>query len=398
MSWRDRLQRASFRGVEFRVEAHSSGSQRRLVVHEFPGIDAKLVQDLGRGVDVIRMRAYVIGEDYDRERDRLLAACQQRGPGTLVHPYLGELEVRCSEFRVEERTRVGGVAQLSLAFIEAGRTTEGIFPSTLAPRVEAERSAEEVQVAAAAGFQETLEQVENRGRFAQDIAGELRQAATFIRTLPLRGPVADVARFQRQVTGLADSALDLVAAPSDLADSVRDVIVGLGSAVESRTARLEFLLELLEQSPARPAGPVTSIFGRDGSRLARATSDLIRSLAAAQAVVAASEVEWEFLEQAEDALQRLRTGVDDVTDTVGDEVYTALRGLLSAAAGVMPTEPEALPSIERVTLSRTVPAVVLAYQRFGTRSRDEELVARNPSTVRHPGRLPGGATLEVLSQ
>ena len=53
MSWRERLQPASFRGVPFHVDAHSSGSSRRLSVHQFPGVDQKLIFDLGPDVDVV---------------------------------------------------------------------------------------------------------------------------------------------------------------------------------------------------------------------------------------------------------------------------------------------------------------------------------------------------------
>jgi len=42
-----------------------------------------------------------------------------------------------------------------------------------------------------------------------------------------------------------------------------------------------------------------------------------------------------------------------------------------------------------------MPAIVLAYRLYGDAERADEIVARN--RVRHPGFVPGGQPLEVLS-
>nr|MDM8590005.1 DNA circularization N-terminal domain-containing protein [Escherichia coli] len=48
MTWKDRLQDASFRGVPFKVEEESTGTGRRVETHEYPNRDKPYTEDLGK--------------------------------------------------------------------------------------------------------------------------------------------------------------------------------------------------------------------------------------------------------------------------------------------------------------------------------------------------------------
>jgi len=41
--------------------------------------------------------------------------------------------------------------------------------------------------------------------------------------------------------------------------------------------------------------------------------------------------------------------------------------------------------------------LVLAYSKYNDLGREKEIINRNRSLVSHPGFLPGGKTLEILS-
>ena len=126
MSWRDRLLPASFRGVAFHVARHNAGSGRRLVPHEYPGEDKPYTEDLGKRASTYQVDGYLVGDDYATVRDALTRACNEKGRGTLVHPYLGRLDVKCESIDVSERTDEGRMARVSMRFIEAGENT---YPS-----------------------------------------------------------------------------------------------------------------------------------------------------------------------------------------------------------------------------------------------------------------------------
>ena len=121
MAWRDRLLPASFRGAEFHVASHGSeAAGRRVAVHEYPGRDTPYVEDLGRRASEYTLQAYVLGPDYDRARDALVAACAEPEAGRLVHPAWGERWVVCTGCTVSERTDEGGMARVTLTLVEAG--------------------------------------------------------------------------------------------------------------------------------------------------------------------------------------------------------------------------------------------------------------------------------------
>ena len=130
MAWRDNLLDASFRGVAFGVndtEAPIAG--RRLAVHEYPGRDEPFVEDLGRRTKRWEIEAFVVGDEYADARDALIEACDMPGPGELVHPYLGSLQVACTACSLVERTREGRMARFTLSFVEAGENQYPDEPS-----------------------------------------------------------------------------------------------------------------------------------------------------------------------------------------------------------------------------------------------------------------------------
>jgi prophage DNA circulation protein len=91
MSWRDQLRPGSFRGAPFRIQGNDGEGGRRGALHEFPERDEPWFEDLGRAARRWTIEAIVIGENYLADLDALVAACEEKGPGTLVHPYRGTL-------------------------------------------------------------------------------------------------------------------------------------------------------------------------------------------------------------------------------------------------------------------------------------------------------------------
>lgn len=84
---------AAFRGVPFWVVDARSNAGRRLVQTYFPGTDIKVHQDLGVSDGPVRVRGFVIGDDYIAQAQALLAAFRAPGSATFLHPWLGEMDV-----------------------------------------------------------------------------------------------------------------------------------------------------------------------------------------------------------------------------------------------------------------------------------------------------------------
>lgn len=120
MSWRENLRPASFRGALFHVEAGGPSGGRRVAGHEFPKRDRPYAEDMGRRGRRFTIAAYVIGPNYAAERDALIAAMEQEGPGMLVHPTMGEMLYQPETFSSQESRERGGFAEFELTFVEPG--------------------------------------------------------------------------------------------------------------------------------------------------------------------------------------------------------------------------------------------------------------------------------------
>jgi prophage DNA circulation protein len=125
--WRDRLREASFRGVPFSVENDESSFGRRVQVHEYPNRDKPFTEDLGRATRRLTINAYLIGNDYAEQRDRLIVAIETAGPGTLVHPQFGEMQGSIDgQVSVTHSVTEGRMCRVSFQFVESGELS---FPT-----------------------------------------------------------------------------------------------------------------------------------------------------------------------------------------------------------------------------------------------------------------------------
>lgn len=122
--WRDRLRDASFRGVPFSVDDDDASFGRRVQLHEYPKRDKPYTEDLGRAARRLTINAYVIGDDYADKRDRLIAAVETEGPGTLVHPQYGEMQGSINgTVKVSHSSSEGRMSRISFEFVESGELT-----------------------------------------------------------------------------------------------------------------------------------------------------------------------------------------------------------------------------------------------------------------------------------
>jgi prophage DNA circulation protein len=153
--------------------------------HEYPERDLPYAEDLGRKARVFKITGLVIGPDYMAQRDALLAACEQPGPGTLVHPYHGTMEVVCQACTYREETRAGGRASFSFTFMGAGQRN---YPAVeLDFTAQAAGAAGNVGAVAGEVFAQVY-QTTGPAWLAAASAGDFRTALAWYRPWPAQSP------------------------------------------------------------------------------------------------------------------------------------------------------------------------------------------------------------------
>jgi hypothetical protein len=119
MSTSQALKTAYFRGVPFIATSHSVSVGRRLASHLFPQRDLGYQEDIGRQDRQFSLEGYLVGDDVDQQRDRLIAAFETAGAGELYHPWLGRLWAVPKPTDLTESRRERRKVTLKLSFIEA---------------------------------------------------------------------------------------------------------------------------------------------------------------------------------------------------------------------------------------------------------------------------------------
>ena len=417
----ENLRPASFRGVAFEVESHSESGGRRVELHEYPLRDTPYAEDLGKKAGKWQIEAFLVNgkSGYAERRDKLREALNASGPGTLIHPYLGELSVSVDGYSLKETTREGGYCTFSISFVEAGQPVEPDVEKDTAANVL--DKAEAAKEAATAGFlDEYMPLLEDLEGLAGKVPALLSEATAFLGT-----PLSILSRAQ-------SAASSVLALPDRLASRLLGylgTIRQLGGIATSGL-KMNALTALLGKKSAGTAsswlvtsnGVIAGIVGKTSWPQAgggsigggtpspetpgvvaatvanRAETPLIDLIAAGAVIEAAIESADADYGTADDALAS-RDAVIDAIDEVqrancSDAVFTALSELAVAVNEDLTTRGAELPKLGSATLFMSMPALAASYRLYGDVGQADAIVARN--RIRHPGRVPGGVPLEVI--
>jgi prophage DNA circulation protein len=117
----NQLYTASFRGIKFLVNRSSVAGGRKTVTHEFIDSDRRFVQDQGLLNRTFTVNAIIheVSYTYFAQRDNLLLALEEEGPGLLVHPFYGTQTVNVTSFTLDENTSSVGRADFNIVFEES---------------------------------------------------------------------------------------------------------------------------------------------------------------------------------------------------------------------------------------------------------------------------------------
>jgi prophage DNA circulation protein len=384
MTWRDTMGPASFRGVQFYVDTSELSGGRRGVTHEYPFRDRPFREDLGQAARTFGVEGYILGENYFAQRDALVSAFQELGPGELVHPYHGTRTVSVASFKVREQRQDGGICFVSVEFIEtpAEPAQPTATPDTggkLAVAVSNTRAAVSAEFLAAYAPGTRTESLEAMpGRVADAVSGAL--AAVQLEA-------QEGAALRSHLNALSTDAAALV----ETGAGILGALVDLFGALFARSVVLA----------AYSAGPGVRPPGTTANRVVEGDNfDALRRVTQRLAVVRAAELAltepYESYESAVATRDELLDLLDEQAETAEDTCYPALMDLRVALVDAVPGAESDLPRLVTYTPARTIPSLVLSWELYRNVTGEADVLARN--RVKHPAFLLGGVPLEVLSE
>ncbi|MEW5727716.1 MAG: DNA circularization N-terminal domain-containing protein [Pseudomonadota bacterium] len=402
MSAPDNWRKGSWRGVPFWWTEATGKPGRRTVRHDYPQRDDAYVEDLGKKAPEFTLQVYVLGDDYIAQRDRLEDACNQPGPGTLVHPTRGEMQVVCTGCEVTESTRERRQARFSLTFVKGAENNQP--QATVDTRALVAEKADAADIAVAGDFAEGFS-VEGLPAFVAEEAAAVLEMASDEIAGALAGPMRMLGKGNQLATaamGLRGNALGLVQMPQSLAGQVTGLLSRFGSLLGgqggyggSGAGALRPLARLGGFGADLPTVQPTTTARRQQAANQAALAALVRQASAVEAARLSAGLSFDSYDDAAEVRTIVVDRLDEERSGAGDRVFRAFGGLVSAVVRDTTTRGASRERLAVVQTEATLPAVVVAHRLLGDAARADEIATRN--RIRNRLFVPGGVPLEVLN-
>ncbi|AXZ12081.1 DNA circularization N-terminal domain-containing protein [Klebsiella pneumoniae] len=442
MSWIDNLQDASLRGVPFKVDEDEASFGRRVQIHEYPNRDKPWAEDMGRATRRFSVQAYLVGDDYFEQRNRLIEAVEKPGSCTLVHPFYGEMTVTVTdEVRVSHTKDEGRMCRVSFSFIESGELS---FPKAgIATGAKLAGAAALMDDFLSSAFEafgldglpdftqngvlddatEMFDTVTDAMQYVDSgisAASRLMQGDLSVLLMPPSSGMNFVNQLQtmwRAGTKLTGNVTDLISMVKGLSGITLDT--GLAprgvwktdsASTQARTEQRNYVAQAIRTSALSEAvNTVTNLPKSTALTMhaqAQPSATVIVSHPAvddvlendtAVGVITSTATDmvpsWDDLTEVRDTLN---TAIDQEMSRVNDDgLFLALRQVRTALNEDITARLEQTSrTVERVP-SEVLPAVVLAADWYDDAGREYDITARN--AIRHPGFVPV-KTLRVPAQ
>lgn len=433
------LQTASWRGVPFHVTGAVVRKGRKFAVHEYPFRDGGWVEDMGRAQRVYSFTGYLIGDIAPAMQLALDAAAEAPGPGLLIHPTLGAVNVSLLSCATSVRKEAMRVIEVLFEFREYGQQ---IFPAALigaAVSVLASVSSALIGAGSSLGgvaapaarlgaigigagqsvvtaFAATcLTHASDPTALATLTVGMQSDANTSLGrfnkgnasvSLPAGTTVAGlVAQAAQQRKAVADAGTAAIAAAGVISTSTaQNMVNALDTLIEATRAastdpadQIQVLLDLAafnfvsNDVPGSTPGTVgASTVGAIISTLRSAVLSACRRAALISVARASSTYLPHSYEEAASVRDMIADALDaEITiagDAEEDDTYSTLKALRSAVVADLTARGATLPRVATIETRAPLPSLLLAQILYKDATREEEIVTE--SRAPHPAFCP----------
>lgn len=407
MDWRLSIRPASFRGVPFGVVSGELEAGRRTVLHEFPQRDMPYAEDMGAAPHKFTLEAFVLGADYLSRRDKLEKALQNPDPGTLVHPWHGEIEVaQFAPYKVKHTAQDGGMCVFTLSFV---RTEKPKSPAaSVNPGLRALLAAQEAFGLAAQALDGAISLVQQTAYVIDSSVAIFKRAASLARGI-VGVSFSGIDEILDKISGNPESVLPGEALAAAFSGIAQDKATGSAALAWAKAACADYQIP----DPVH-AGYARQTIRKNGLAFAAfiRRASVIEACKAATGAIPASRDSAEALKNAIvdgfDAAMNLKLPVypaetvenpampaDALAPELAISLANALADTRECALAAIAAASRRAPEIESVTPAKIMPCLALAYRYGGKASLADDLVCRN--SIVHPGFAPA-APLEVARQ
>ena len=404
------LYTASFRGVPFKIRGSGVSVGRRVALYEYPQKDKPYAEDMGRASRVITLDAFVIGADYILQTERLIGALETPGEGKLVHPWLGEMTCTATANGEINYSDTDRIASCSLTFTESGELT---FPTASSAtdflsRLAADSLLSQCFDSFASKFSlvsEAMDLALDADRVLSSAVSEFTAIIDGIKNADFIGTL----QLDDALNALKNSALSVISSdPDTIADKLQNAfnVAALGRTQQNWRAAVISASDAVSAETLAPVSEgALSLTDKMIDTNTNALRELFRQTVTAQAVGMSSLIGTAGDIQASgispsvairDDVLSCRAALVSVLNAeegyvTNTDQIEAVRTARSSVWNDLSSRAENARQLVTVNLPAPVPALVLAYQRYGDALRDQEIIDRN--RINNPNFVAGEVKL-----
>jgi len=403
VGWREDLKEASLDGVAFQYEEVNGDIGADNAIHDVATSGRPVIEPISEGAELFTLNAWLVGEDYMIDRDRLIEVLRTPGTHRFVHPTRGTFQVGlASRVRTSERRTEQGMWRATFTLVVA---EDQAFPLIRDARTAVTDQVGVLNLSLLDAYQRRF----RPGAFVKGIIGAIGLATGAMRLAEgkIQSAMNLTEAFGDAVTGFTKQAESLIRKPDDMINGLTSTALGIFAGVVSfdpdlvnslqrsqstftQALSLMFDLDRPDESTTTPEGALEQQNSVQFWLANRVSTVAASANALVDLEFASSDEVFAFQSQYLDVFDQLAADPD-----LDDQLYVQIRQLKAVVFGYLSDIAQQLPSITTYTTAKTLPSLVIAYTLYTDAERDLEIVARND--IKRPTFVPP-RTLEVLDE
>lgn len=409
-------QQPSFRGVQFYCQDTSNTFGRRIAYHEYPLFDKPYAEDMGRKGRKFDINGFVIGDNWESQRDALIKACEAKGAGLLIHPDIGSINVVCDTCTVtESKVDAGLMAVFQMTFYETGENTIGYVSPNAAVQLRDSAGPSLLQMATQAlsafNFITALASIDNashrilsllslvvppalvstvnalanmKGQSVKNPYHLISAISTFTSTLnndySTTGTALDVLTNSTPVASYNYKKSDTQTYKFTIVDADSNNITDKFDAKRALDTYIEIVNTPIVHIAAKT--PATTM----QQKITKTIEVIFKTFAVVEATVASSNIKFASLADAQEIWNNILAAYDNVerlAEEIDLPITSTLREMRAALVADIKQRAPTLANRYYKKINDVTPAIAIAYDQYEDVSREIEIINRNK--LKHPG-------------
>jgi prophage DNA circulation protein len=369
----DGLYRASYKQVSFLADVSNIRGGRNDVLHKYANTGHQSIEDMGALPRSYTITAVITGTDYFQKRNQLLSVIEEGGAGILVHPFYGEIQnVVARNFTLTEDLKSVGAATITINFDIDNSTSTPIAVANTITEINSARDIALDSIANDLGSEwDVSVALSNSYEYAVEKLGEFSSAYETAME-PIRSITENVNNITSLVSSFNSEILSLTIAPTDLADSIKNLFSTANAISQSAEAAVDSFKVLFgfgSDSSAEilpDVGFVKTAANIQKTKNSRALSACINQMALAQAYVNYCQVEYPTVQDVDVVIDLLKSQSDlEQNKSSSSQTEYNMKDLQVKAFAYLDEVRKSAKSIVEIEQSSITTTRLLAYRAYG---------------------------------